>query len=82
MNLDGGNRATVIAEALARAIAAIRVAGVRWRAGRISTQNAEICPRRPYIHCAAIRITQLAFICLTFVPREIAEQLARVHRVR
>ena len=30
MHLDGQNRAIVIAEALARVIAAIRIASVRW----------------------------------------------------
>ena len=30
-NLDGRNRARVIAESLARVIAAIRIASVRWR---------------------------------------------------
>ena len=34
--LDGRNRAIVIAESLARVIAAIRVASVRWR---LKTQN-------------------------------------------
>ena len=31
INLDGRNRAIVIAESLARVIAAIRIASVRWR---------------------------------------------------
>ena len=83
-NLDGRNRAGVIAESLARVIAAIRIASVHWR--HISLENTESSPHRvrhrPCVRCAAIRIARLAFICLTFVPHGIAEWLARVDCVR
>ena len=78
--LDGRNRAIVIAESLARVIAAIRMASVCWRSHL--PQNREISPYRPCVRCAAIRIVGLAFIRLTFVPRGTAEWLARVDRVR
>ena len=78
--LDGRNRAIVIAESLARVIAAIRIASVRWRS--YLPRNTEMGPHRPCVRCAAIRIARLAFIRLTSVPRGTAEWLARVDRVR
>ena len=80
--LDGRNRAIVIAESLARVIAAIRIASVRWRS--YLPQSTEISPLslRPCVRCAAIRIARLAFTRLTFVPRGTVEWLARVDRVR
>ena len=77
--LDGRNRARVIAESLARVIAAIRVAFV---GGHISSQNTEMSPHRPCVRCAAIRIARLAFIRVVFVPLGPAEWPARVDRVR
>ena len=79
--LDGRNRAIVIAESLARVIAAIRIASVRWRSYP-PPRNTEISPHRPSVSCVAIRIARLAFIRLTFVPRGTAEWPARVDRVR
>ena len=73
-------RLSVIAESLARVIAAIRIASVRWRS--YFSPKHRISPHRPCVCCAAIRIARLAFIRLTFVPRGIAEWLARVDRVR
>ena len=80
LNLEGRNRAIVIAESLARVIAAIRIASARWQS-YLPPQNAEISPHRPCVRCAAARIARLAFIRLTFVPHGIAEWLARVDRV-
>ena len=77
-SLDGRNRAIVIAESLARFIAAIRIASVRWR----SLENTEISRHRPCARCAAIRIARLAFTRLTFVLHGTAEWLARVDRAR
>ena len=78
----GENRAIVIAEPLARVIAAIRIASVRWRS-YLPLKTQRISPHRPCVRCAAIRIARLAFIhSLTFVPRGTAEWLARVDRVR
>ena len=74
------NRAIVIAESLARVIAAIRIASARWRS--YLPQNTEISPHRPCVRCAAIRIAPLAFIRATFVPRGIAKNGLRVDRVR
>ena len=70
----------VIAELLARVIAAIRIASVRWRLHL--PRNTEISPHRPCVRCAAIRIARLAFVRLTFVLRGTAEWLVRVDRVR
>ena len=78
--LDGRNRAIVLAESLARVIAAIRIASVRWRSYR--PPNTEINPHRPCVGCAAIQMARLAFTRLTFVPRGTAGWLARVDRVR
>ena len=40
IDLDGRNRARVIAESLARVIAAIRIASVRWQSSlSLKTQN-------------------------------------------
>ena len=79
--LDGRNRARVIAESLARVIAAIRIASVRWRS-YLPPKTQRISPDRPCVRCAAIQIARLAFIRFTFVPRGIAAWLARVDRVR
>ena len=78
--LDRRNRAIVIAESLARGIAAIRIASVRWRSYLL--ENTAISPHRPCVRSAAIRIARWAFICLTFVPHGTAEWPARVGRVR
>ena len=75
-NLDGRNRAIVIAESLERVVAAIRIASVRWRS--YLPRNTEISPHRPCVRCAAIGIARLAFSRLTFVLRGTAERLARV----
>ena len=75
--LDGRNRARVIAEALARVIAALWIASVRWR-----SYLTEFWPRRPCVRCIAIRIARLAFVGVVFVPRGLAEWPARVNRVR
>ena len=80
-SLHGRNRAIVIAESLARVIAAIRIAGVRPRS-YLPHQNTEISPHRPCVRCAAIQIARLAFIRLTIVPRGLAEWHARVDRIR
>ena len=77
-NLDGRNRAIVIAESLARVIAPIRIASVRWRT---YLPPNTIGLHRPCVRCGAIRIARLAFIRLTFVPSGIAEWPARVDRV-
>ena len=58
--LDGRNRAIVIAESLARVIAAIRITSVRWRS--YLPPKTEFGPRGPCVRCAAIRIARLAFI--------------------
>ena len=79
--LDGRNRAIVIAESLARVIAAIRIASVRWLS-YLPPKNTEFGPRRPCVRCAAVRIARLAFVGVAFVPRGTAEWLARVDRVR
>ena len=78
-NLDGRNRAIVIAESLARVIAAIRIASIRWQS--YLPRNTEISPHRPCVRNAAIRIARLAFVRLTFVPHGTAEWRARVDRV-
>ena len=78
--LDGQNRAIVIAESLARVIAAIRIAA--FVGGHISLDNTEISPHRPCVRCAAIQIARLAFIDLTFVPHGTVEWLATIDRVR
>ena len=70
----------IIAESLARVIAAIRIASVRWSS--YLRQNTGFGPYRPCVRCAAIRIARLAFIGVVFVPRGTAEWPARVGRVR
>ena len=80
--LDGRNHAIVIAESLARVIAAIRIASVHESSCLPPPQNTGFGPHRPCVRCVAIRIARLAFIHITFVPRGIAEWLARVDRVR
>ena len=79
--LDGRNRARVIAESLARVVAAIRITSVRWRL-HVSPKDIEFGPRRPCVRCIAIRIARLAFVCVVFVPSGPVEWLARVDRVR
>ena len=59
-NLDGRNRAVVIAESLARVVVAIRIASVRWRSYLL--ENTETSPHRPCVRYVAIRIARLAFI--------------------
>ena len=79
VTLDGRNRAIVIAESLARVIAAIRPTSVRSNLAVIfHLKNTELGPRRPCVRCAAIRIVRLAFVGVVFVPRGTAEWLARV----
>ena len=78
--LDGRNRARVIAESLARVIAAIRITSVRWRP--YLPLKTEFGPRRPCVRCTGIQIARLAFIGVVFVPHAIAEWPARVDRVR
>ena len=80
-SLDGRNRAIVIAVSLAIELS-LRFESLAFVGSHISLENTEISPHRPCVRCAAIRIAQLAFIRLTFVPHGIAEWLARVHRVR
>ena len=79
-SLDGRNRAIVIAESLARVIAAIRIASVRWSS--YFPPNTGFGPHKPCVRCAAIRIARLAFIRAVFVPRGTAEWPARVGCVR
>ena len=68
---------------VARVIAAIRNASVRWQSYLPRKHRySDFCPHRPCVRCAAIRIAGLAFIRLTFAPRGTAEWLARVDRVR
>ena len=66
-SLDGRNRAIAIAESLARVSAAISKS-LGLVGGHISLQNTEISPHRPCDRCVAIRIAQLEFIHVTFVP--------------
>ena len=79
-HLDGRNRAIIIAESLARVVAAIRITSVRWRS-YLSPKHIDFGPRRLCIRCAAIRIARLAFVGVVFVPRGSAEWLARVDSV-
>ena len=79
--LDGRNRAIVIAESLARVIAAIRTS-LAFVGAHISPQNTGLGPHRPCVCCVAIRIARLAFTGVVFVPRGFAEWPARVGRVR
>ena len=65
-NLDGRNRAIVIAESLARVITVIRITSVCWRSYLLPKHR--VSPHGPCVRCAAIRIVRLAFIRLTFVP--------------
>ena len=78
-DLDERNRARVIAESLARVIAAIQITSVRWRSDL--PKNTKFGPRRPCVRCTAIRIARLAFVGVVFVPRGLAEWPAR-DRVR
>ena len=80
-NIDGRHRAIVIAESLARVIAAM-LESLAFVGGHISPQNTGMSPRRPCVRGASIRIARLAFIHVVFVPRGIAEWLARVDRIR
>ena len=64
----GGNRAIVLAESLARVIAAIRIASIRWRSYLpLKTQNLVLVD--PAFVTLAIRIARLAFVGVVFVPR-------------
>ena len=81
-SLDGGNRAIVIAESLARVIPAIRIASVPWRS-HLPPQYTAVSPHTSCVPCAAIRIAQiraaqLALVGFIFVPRGIAEWPAYV----
>ena len=64
-NLYGRNRAIVIAESLARVIAAMRITSVRRRSC-LSPKHTETSPHRPCVRCPAIRIARLALIRVTF----------------
>ena len=64
-------RTIVIAESLARVIAAIRVTNVHWWPH--FPPNAKTGPHRPCVRCAAIRIARLAFVRVAFVPLGVAE---------
>ena len=77
-SLDGRNRAIAIAASLARVIAAIRIASVRWRS--YLPRKHRISPHRPCVRCAAIRIARLAITHLAFAPCGTAVWLARVDR--
>ena len=57
-NLNGQNGAIVIAESLARVIAAIQIASACWWS-YAAPQNIEISPHTPCVCCAAIRIIPL-----------------------
>ena len=74
--LDGRNRVIVIAESLARVIAAIRITSVRWQS--YLPRNTEFGPRRLCVRFATIRIARLAFVGVVLAPRGTAEWLARV----
>ena len=65
---DGRNRVIVIAESLARVIAAIRITCVHWQP-YFPPQDTRIGPHRPCVCCFAIWIARLAFIRATFVRR-------------
>ena len=78
--LDGRTRAIVVAESLARVIAAIRVTSVRWQSYLLPKHRHG--PHMRCVRCVAISIARSAFICTTFVPRVIASSLARVDRAR
>ena len=80
-SLDGRNRAIVTAESLARVFAVIRITSVRWRS-YLPHKNTEFGPCRPCVRCTAIRIAQLVFVGVVFIPRGTAEWLARVDCVR
>ena len=70
-----------VAELLARVIAAIRIANIRW-GGLFSLNNTEIGSHGPWICGAAIQIVRLAFIGVTCVRRGILEWLAGLDYVR
>ena len=77
--LNGRNRARVIAESLARVIAATRITSVR-SAVISPPKNTESGPGRPCVRCIANRIARLAFVGVVFVPRGPAEWSARADR--
>ena len=80
LNLDQRNRERVIAESLARVIAAIQITSVRWRSYLpLKTQNSVLVDLRS-LRCDSNRA--LAFVGVVFVPRGPAEWPARVDRVR
>ena len=51
----------------------MRFESLAFVGSHISLRNTESSPPRPCVRCAAIRITRLAFIRVTFVPRGSAE---------
>ena len=66
--LDGRKSlALVLAESLARVVAAVRITGVLWRS--YLPPNTGLSPYGPCLRCAAIRIARLAFIHAACVPR-------------
>ena len=78
--LDGRNRAIVIAESLARVIAAIRIASVRWRSYLPRKHRNESAQTLPSLCRDSNRA--IGVHALTFVPGGTAEWPARVDRVR
>ena len=80
VTLDGRNRARVIAESLARVIAAIRITSVRWRS--YLPLKTESGPRRPCVRCVVLQIARLAFVGVACVLRGAAEWPARIDCVR
>ena len=80
--LDGRNRAIVIGESLARAIAAIRTTSVRWRPYLPLKHGQKVVLIAPWVRVAAIRIARLGFhgmnVTCNSVPCGMAEWLARL----
>ena len=80
-SLDGRNRTRVIAESLARFLAAIRIRSVRWWSYLpLKTQNLVLVD--PAFIALRFESRGLAFVGIVFVPRGLAEWLSRVDRVR
>ena len=82
--MDWQNRAIVIAELLARVIAAIRIASIHDIGSHMPPKHAQklVFIILAFAALRAIRITRLAFVGVTSVPRATAEWPARVDRVR
>ena len=78
VRLDGRHRARVIAESLARVIAAIRITSVRWWS-YLPQKTQYLVLVDPAFD--ALR-SRLAVVGVVFVPRGLAEWLARVDCVR